>query len=243
MTTPNIVMPYGYTVGGAKDMHWLTSVTGTSANIDLVEGPCRVVASWAGPESVALTLIRGGERTTLDTIEKKAGGGLAILGWSRSALSRATKCAWRLRLAPQRTRRGLSRFTPYQPTDLRGGGVGVHTIGESAGDQVVRGVHRGRAREFDRLGKFLRTASGRCVHGHGRLAAVKADGAFDLGHERRVPLQVGQCGGWPSGDADQRGRAERRNTLPACAGVQSGRRGSDRNHLPAGVAAGGGISK
>lgn len=74
MTTPSFVMPYGRTVGGAKGMYWLTSVTGASANIDLPEGPCRVMASWAGPEAVDLTLLRGDERITLDTIEKKAGG-------------------------------------------------------------------------------------------------------------------------------------------------------------------------
>lgn len=76
MTTPSFVMPYGQTVGGAKGMHWLTSVTGTSANVDLPEGPCRVVASWAGPEQADLVLLRAnGGKSTLDTIEKKAGGG------------------------------------------------------------------------------------------------------------------------------------------------------------------------
>lgn len=75
MTTPSFVMPYGHTVGGAKDMHWLTSVTGTSANVDLPEGPCRVVASWAGPEQADLVLLHSnGGKSTLDTIEKKAGG-------------------------------------------------------------------------------------------------------------------------------------------------------------------------
>lgn len=77
MSTPvdlNIVMPYGYTVGGSKDYSWLTRVDGRSANIDLVPGPCRVVASWAGPEKVTLNLVRGNERIALDTIPEKAGG-------------------------------------------------------------------------------------------------------------------------------------------------------------------------
>ena len=78
MSTPvdlNIVMPYGYTVGGEKDYAWLTRMDSNSANIDLVPGPCRVVASWAGPEKVTLNLVRGGERIELDTIPAKAGGG------------------------------------------------------------------------------------------------------------------------------------------------------------------------
>ena len=73
-TTIDIVMPYGYTVGGAKDSAWLTRVDGSTANVALKEGPCRVVASWAGPERVDLNLIRGSERITLDTIPAKAGG-------------------------------------------------------------------------------------------------------------------------------------------------------------------------
>lgn len=78
MTTPNvdinIAMPYGYTVGGAVDQLWQPRIDGNGSNIDLVEGPCRVMASWAGPEEARLVLVRDGNRTTLDTIEKKAGG-------------------------------------------------------------------------------------------------------------------------------------------------------------------------
>lgn len=77
MTTPNveIAMPYGYTVGGAPDMYWLTRADGSTANVDLVPGPCRVMASWAGPERASFVLLHAnGGKSVLDTIEKKAGG-------------------------------------------------------------------------------------------------------------------------------------------------------------------------
>lgn len=73
--TTSFVMPYGYTVGGVKDLAWLSRIDANTASVSLPEGPCRVVDSWAGPESVALNLLRGGSKVTLDTIEKKAGGG------------------------------------------------------------------------------------------------------------------------------------------------------------------------
>lgn len=78
MSTPvdlNIVMPYGYTVGGRLDAVWQGRVDGGGAHVDLPEGPCRVMASWSGPEKAALTLVNPDKRTVLAEIPAQAGGG------------------------------------------------------------------------------------------------------------------------------------------------------------------------
>lgn len=58
MTTPNIVMPYGVTVesSGDRNAQIVTNSAQASSNIalKLPDGPCRVAASWDGPESVRL---------------------------------------------------------------------------------------------------------------------------------------------------------------------------------------------
>lgn len=78
MSTPidlNVVMPYGYTVGKVLDMVWQARVDGGGSHIDLPEGPCRVMASWAGPERAVLALVTPEKRTVLAEIPAQAGGG------------------------------------------------------------------------------------------------------------------------------------------------------------------------
>lgn len=61
MSTPvdlNIVMPYGVTVesDGSRNARIVTNSAQTSSDIalKLPDGPCRVAASWDGPEAVRL---------------------------------------------------------------------------------------------------------------------------------------------------------------------------------------------
>ena len=77
MSTPlvDIPLPYGYTVGGEPGKGYQSPVDGSSYNIPLKPGPCRVMASWSGPERADFILYRNGQSTVLDTIPEKAGGG------------------------------------------------------------------------------------------------------------------------------------------------------------------------
>lgn len=61
MSTPvdlNIAMPYGVTVEGAGSRNARIVTESAQSNSDfalkLPDGPCRVAASWDGPESVRL---------------------------------------------------------------------------------------------------------------------------------------------------------------------------------------------
>lgn len=78
MSTPlvDIPLPYGYTVGGEPGKGYQSPVDGSSYNIPLKPGPCRVMASWSGPERADFILYRNGQSTVLDTIPEKAGGSL-----------------------------------------------------------------------------------------------------------------------------------------------------------------------
>lgn len=80
MTTPvDIVMPYGVTVVGdgsnypAIDGDHPRKVTGSS--IELTPGPCKVSASWEGPDRAILQVSNGGKTRSLATIPEKTGGG------------------------------------------------------------------------------------------------------------------------------------------------------------------------
>ena len=77
MSTPvdlNIVMPYGVTVEGDGSRNARIVTESTQSNSDfalkLPDGPCRVAASWDGPESVRLVHTGHGYPVTIP-----AGGG------------------------------------------------------------------------------------------------------------------------------------------------------------------------
>lgn len=83
MTTPvDIVMPYGVTVVGdgsnypAIDGDHPRKVTGSS--IELTPGPCKVSASWEGPDRAILQVSNGGKTRSLATIPEKTGGGVTF---------------------------------------------------------------------------------------------------------------------------------------------------------------------
>lgn len=73
--TTSFVMPYGYTVGGKLNATWQGRMDGKGAHVHLPEGPCRVSASWSGPEKAVLSLVRPDERVVLAEIPAQAGGG------------------------------------------------------------------------------------------------------------------------------------------------------------------------
>ena len=205
---------------------------------------CRVLMGRTGAgRPCPASLERGKEHTGY--YREKGGGGLAILGWSQWALSRATKCASRLRLALQRTLPALSRSTPSHPTNLRGGGVGDCATRRSAGGALVRGDHRGRKRQFDRLGQLLSNAARGRVNDHGQLPAGKS--GRPSGNNRVCVGEVHVAGGkrGPVAGDFRGGGAERRNALHAYPRSISRRCGRDDHHLPALTteSAGGGIAK
>lgn len=132
MSTPvdlNIVMPYGVTVesAGSRNAQIVTNSAQASSNIalKLPDGPCRVAASWDGPEAVRLVHTGHGYPVTIP-----AGGGIAP-GWLLSALRRAKRSTCRTsRLrhsrravaAPSRSTRSTSS------SSSRGGGVNGRRI-------------------------------------------------------------------------------------------------------------------
>lgn len=249
MSTPvdlNIVMPYGYTVGGRLDAVWQGRVDGGGAHVDLPEGPCRVMASWSGPEKAALTLVNPDKRTVLAEIPAQAGGGRAILGWLQSVLSRATRCASKLHPAPQPTRPAPSRSTRYPACSYpQGGGVDghpEHRSGRAAGNQIVRSSDRGRERESDRRGQFLPGSAGGRFHHHGQRGAVEPGRALSNHGLSVGTLRVADNISGTDNCVVERGGARWRDALPAHQGEQCLRRGSDYHHLPA-VAVGGGCGK
>ena len=77
--TTSFVMPYGYTVGGKLNATWQGRMDGKGAHVHLPEGPCRVSASWSGPEKAVLSLVRPDERVVLAEIPAQAGGGASQL--------------------------------------------------------------------------------------------------------------------------------------------------------------------
>ena len=91
MTTPNvnIVMPYGVTVEGDGKSRLAVPVTSSSrassstGRVSLPAGPCRIAASWNGPESVRLGLAGVGYPLTIP-----AGGGVPFHDGSRRGESR-----------------------------------------------------------------------------------------------------------------------------------------------------------
>ena len=120
MSTPvdlNIVMPYGVTVEGkdAVKTRIVTDSTYASEydNLRLPVGPCRVSASWEGPETVHLYVYSPG-RGTFRKGTIPAGGGALHHGSYRSH-------GKRVGLSPRRYYASCrhSRHTGGLPTQLR----------------------------------------------------------------------------------------------------------------------------
>lgn len=246
MTTPNveIAMPYGYTVGGAPDMYWLTRADGSTANVDLVPGPCRVMASWAGPERASFVLLHAnGGKSVLDTIEKKAGGGHAILGWLPSALSRATRYVSKLLPAPRPTRPAPSRCTRWYPSSSTGGGVGDRASEHANGCNFFVTVQR-QCRIFPRWIRNLFTALLRRSNNHRNCAQwFGVDSPVDR-IELQDSLPLGRYGGREAGGSVQCRPPRRHHPLPVVL-LQRRRCGfwRDDRQVLAAPAAGGGCDK
>lgn len=78
MTTPSFVMPYGVTVEASGEERSARAVTDSShvkngIRVVLPDGPCRVAASWDGPESVRLVHAGHGYPVVIP-----AGGGVSL---------------------------------------------------------------------------------------------------------------------------------------------------------------------
>ena len=96
MTTPevdlNIVMPYGVTVRGTGFSN--PAIVGnhprkvTNVALGLVPGPCRVSASWEGPESVGLFVQNKETGTSRQIGVISAGGGTVRHGVHRGGRGR-----------------------------------------------------------------------------------------------------------------------------------------------------------
>ena len=132
MSTPvdlNIVMPYGVTVesAGSRNAQIVTNSAQASSNIalKLPDGPCRVAASWDGPEAVRLVHTGHGYPVTIP-----AGGGIAP-GWLLSALRRAKRSTCRTSRLRHSRRAGAAPSRSTRSTSSsssRGGGVNGRRI-------------------------------------------------------------------------------------------------------------------
>lgn len=248
MSTPvdlNIVMPYGVTVEGAgsRNARIVTESTQASSDIalKLPDGPCRVAASWDGPESVRLVHTGHGY-----PVKIPAGGGIA-LGWLLSALRRAKLSTCRtLRL--RRLRRAgaaLSRCTRSTSSSRpQGGGLGDHPEhqhrrghGRAAGNQIVRSSDRGRERQSDRRREFLPRSAGGRFHHHGQRGAVEPGRVLGDHGVCAGALRVADNTKGADACVVERCSSRWRDALPAHQGEQCLRRGSDYHHLPAGLVA------
>ena len=257
MSTPvdlNIAMPYGVTVEGDGQSRKAVPVTKSSKvdsgnRLRLTSGPCRIAASWSGPEEVRVTIFGVGYPLTIP-----AGGGI-VLRWCQSARNMATQFTWRT-LPMLRFRRALAALSKCSrsassSSDRWGGGVGDHPErqlrrghGRAAGDPVVRSHHQHiRQCEPDRHGRLLREAAGGRVHHFGQLPASQFVRVSIDEHGCFIPLSHQGTQGGGDGRDFECGGTEGRNTLPADSLRHSLRCGRNHHHLPAGVAAGGGCAK
>ena len=125
MTTPsvdlNIAMPYGVTVQGSDGV-LIPTVVGAHPKkrgmegLTLTPGPCRISASWSGPEEMRLILNTKAGLKRLLTIPAQSGGGVALSdGHLGSARRRVRLYANRQR----ETRRSQYRHHRDLPTQLR----------------------------------------------------------------------------------------------------------------------------
>lgn len=245
MTTPSFVMPYGVTVEASGEERSARAVTDSphvekGVRVVLPDGPCRVAASWDGPESVRLVHAGHGYPVVIPA------GGITP-GWPLSVLRRANLSTWRTaqnrhspRVGAAQSRFILSSQSGSAPR--RGGGVdGGGGFRESANDHIVRRV-------VDAGGD---SASQRCdvsaVAG-GRFdgVAVKQDvGPVRLSVHGAVCIEKvlanRNCTGRDAGYSERCGSQRRRavSQYPRLLRHLS-RCGSDHHHLPADVAAAGG---
>ena len=201
MTTPvDIVMPYGVTVEGygSRNARIVTNSAQVSSAIalKLPDGPCRVAASWDGPEAVRLVHTGHGY-----PVEIPAGGGIAP-GWLLSALRRAKLSTCRTRQVRHSRRAGAapSRCTRWYPSSSaprRGGGVGGGPD-HGAGGETARRWHRnnahrlpaGRARRVPRTG----TRGARFDHCLGRSGAGRSVSPVEPGYVAESCGRDPRCG-------------------------------------------------
>lgn len=147
----DFVMPYGVTMRGKGDM--VPEIVGEHEKkvnvvaIALPAGPCRIAASWDGPQSVTIRVYSGGRFRSV-IAEIPSGGGCAP-SWSPMVLSRGTGCRWARPLPLPRISAGRSKCTHSQPGNAssRGGGVDDGRIRQHAAHSVIRG---NISREWDR---------------------------------------------------------------------------------------------
>ena len=126
MSTPlvDIPLPYGVTVESEQGDRMMKTIGNDprvgNISLGLTAGPCRVAASYRGPEEAVLQLVNGNSVTQLATIP--AGGGHAP-SWSPSVRASGTESV-SISAHPQREESPvLSRCTRSRPSPA-GGGVG-----------------------------------------------------------------------------------------------------------------------
>ena len=241
MSEPIPGLPRSYTLTRQQGSEQLARVDGGAQ--PAVSGPCIVSASWSGPQKAELWHRHNtGNGRSWRKLAEFNGGGEPL---SESGQNQANR-SWFMYVL-RRLRRMWRTITgaPSRSTisDRRGGGVGGRRkrgLWRVAGDQVVRSGDRGWERESDRRGKFLPRSVGGRFHHYSQRGAVEPGRTLSDHWVGVGALRVAGNIGGADACAVERGRAERRNTLPARQGERSLRRGSDCNHVPAGVAAGGG---
>lgn len=243
MSTPvdlNIVMPYGVTVesDGSRNARIVTNSAQTSSNIalKLPDGPCRVAASWDGPEAVRLVHTGHGYPVTIP-----AGGGIAP-GWPLSARRRAKRSTCRTPRLRHSRRAGAapSRCTRSTPSSHpQGGGVGDHSRYRSESGsrrEIVCCTGRWRRTCAFRLYQVAR----RGFNNHGGKSRNRSNGssvgsAFVIG-----ALSLTQSDEGRHGCSVERGGARGEDAVCVGRDRSRGGCGSDDHHLATSVAAGGG---
>lgn len=145
-TEVEIVMPYGVTVESKPGDRMMKPVkahpkrNGTSS-LSLVDGPCRVAASYRGPEGGLLQLVNGNSVTVIGKIP--SGGGCAK-SWRLSARRKATLSA--STSTPRQRRKIRAQSKSSQPTSSSnyppGGGVDDCTNGRLRATAHLRADHQ-----------------------------------------------------------------------------------------------------
>ena len=109
MSTPvdlNIAMPYGVTVEGDGQSRKAVPVTKSSKvdsgnRLRLTSGPCRIAASWSGPEEVRVTIFGvgypltipagGGYRSAMVSVGAKYGDAIYLENAANAPLPKGTR--------------------------------------------------------------------------------------------------------------------------------------------------------
>ena len=185
MTSPSVdldlagVMPYGVTVEGKgnRNAEIVTESSFKNSNValKLPDGPCRVVASWDGPEAVRLVHTGHGYPVVIP-----AGGGIAR-GWPRLAPLREKQSSCRTFLPhpSQAVAAEQSRCTHSRSSNRRGGGLNDHISRGFGRNFAVRDslqdglrVLHGRGAKPARFGRVF-LATRRCVPNTARLHGAR----------------------------------------------------------------------